>query len=385
MQIQCTKKLLERMKADYAAAREAGKLSVRDDFFCWHANIITVDRRKVLVFVNNSTRLAVIAYRPKPSAYMNPGEILEAGIRELFGALGIHDDVTEQYIKNSGPCLITTSGTKSQVARMNKTAEDVAWRSLFFREDTVLQTTASVEQADFPVSEGKGYFVPQDRLCEELCRMMNLAETEWNKVRSIRSYRLKVTLDLENYDIYRIIEAPAHARFWQLHEAIQRSFGWFDYHLHIFTFYDGEVTAHQRRMYYNKKRTMVILDHNDPEAQMHYDPEKYEIQKDRSLLLRDVFEKRESCVYSYDFGDNWEHVITVEDRIEDGSGRFKLLEMQGERPPEDVGGEGGFENYMRIISDKNDPEYEDTMRWAEITRAKQETMEVINKKLGYIM
>lgn len=385
MQIQCTKKLLDRMKADPAAARKAGKISAEDDFFCWHANIITADRRKVLVFVNNSTRLTVIAYRPKPSIYKNPGELLTEGIRELFKAIGIHDDITECYIQNAGPCRITATGTKSLIARMNKMADEVAWHALFFREDMVLQTTASVELAEFPVSEGKGYFIPQKRLCEELCRMMGFPETAWDKVRSIRSYRLKVTLDLDHYDICRVLEVPAQARFWQLHEAIQRSFGWLEYHLHMFVFYDGEVTARQHRMYYGKKRRLVILDHKDPEADAWFDPEEQEIQKDRSLLLRDVFENRDSCVYSYDFGDDWEHVITVEERFDTGSGRFRLLEMRGERPPEDVGGEGGFEDYMRILSNPDDPEYESTVRWAEGTKAKPESLEAINKKLGWLI
>lgn len=203
-------------------------------------------------------------------------------------------------------------------------ADEVAWHSLFFREDTVLQTTASVELAEFPVSEGKGYFIPQKRLWEELCRMMGFPESVLEKVRSIRSYRLKVTLDLDHYDI-------------------------------------------------------------DPEADAYFDPEEHEIQKDRSLLLRDVFEKRDSCVYSYDFGDDWEHVITVEERFDTGSGKFKLLEMQGERPPEDVGGEGGFEDYMRVLSNPDDPEYESTVRWAEGTKAKPESMEAINKKLGWLI
>ena len=134
--------------------------------------------------------------------------------------------------------------------------------------------------------------------------MMCFPETAWDKVRSIRSYRLKVTLDLDHYDICRVLEVPAQARFWQLHDAIQRSFGWLGYHLHMFTVYDGEVTARQHRMYYGKKRQLVILDHKDPEADAYFDPEEHEIQKDRSLLLRDVFEKRDSCVYSYDFGDD---------------------------------------------------------------------------------
>ena len=256
----------------------------------------------------------------------------------------------------------------------------------------MLQTTTSVALADFPYTEGKGYsageyFIPWKRLCEALCSIMGYEKNDWERVRSARSYRLRITLDLDHYDIHRVIEAPANAQFWQLHQAIQYAFGWFDYHLHMFTVYDGEVAARQHRMYYNKKRRMVILDHGDPEAAMYFDPDEQEIQSDRGLMLRDVFENIGSCVYSYDFGDNWEHVITVEERLENGSGRVVLLEMQGERPPEDVGGEGGFEEYMRIISDENDPDHEAMVRWAQGTGAEAEaaSVEAINERLRYLV
>ena len=33
------------------------------------------------------------------------------------------------------------------------------------------------------------------------------------------------------------------------------------------------------------------------------------------------------------------------------------------RPPEDVGGVSGYEDFLRIIADPVDPEYSDTKRW----------------------
>ena len=199
MRIQCTKKLLDRMKISAAEAKKAGETSAAEDFFCWHANVITLDRRKALIFVNNSTRLTVIAYRPKPSAYKNPGEILETGIRELFTALGIHDDVTEQYLQKAGSCLITTSGTRSQIARMNKMAEGAAWQSLFFREDKVLQTTASVELANDVFAEGKELLVPEEQLFELLCRMINVSETEWDIPNTTNAFIPNVYVDITKY------------------------------------------------------------------------------------------------------------------------------------------------------------------------------------------
>lgn len=363
------------------------KQNVTDDFFCWHANIITTGRRKTLVFVNNSTRLAVICYRLKPFVYKKMSEYLTAGIQNLFSTLGVRPEMIEQYLQEAGETQITSSGTRSQIARMNKIVEEVLWHSAFFREDQEFQTGVSVELADIPAGKNKGYFIPQRKLYEELCRITGIPADakHLDQVRSCKSLVLRITLDLEKYKIYRVIEAPAYAKFYQLHKAIQKAFGWFDYHLHNFTFYENEVVSGKHRMYYGTKRQIVITDYQDPEAQAYFEPEDQKLYSDRHLMLCDVFKNRSSCVYSYDFGDDWEHVITVERRKEKGgSTRFVLLEKEGERPPEDVGGEVGFEEYMRIINDPEDPEYESMKLWAEGTRAKPETIEEINKKLRWL-
>ena len=133
------------------------------------------------------------------------------------------------------------------------------------------------------------------------------------------------------------------------------------------------------------KRRIVITDYEDPEAQHYFETGEQELYSDRQLMLYDLFEDSGSCIYSYDFGDNWEHVVTVEERKQKGgSTNFTLLEKDGERPPEDVGGEGGFEEFMRIMNDPDDPEYENMKRWAEVTRAKEESVEEINRNLRWL-
>ena len=89
--------------------------------------------------------------------------------------------------------------------------------------------------------------------------------------------------------------------------------------------------------------------------------------------------------YTYDFGDNWEHIITVKERKTSGGvERAVMLERQGERPPEDVGGAYGYNEYLRIINDPHDPEYEHMLNWSKITRAEEKTDEEINRSLSWI-
>ncbi|MCA2431010.1 plasmid pRiA4b ORF-3 family protein [Rhizobium leguminosarum] len=84
----------------------------------------------------------------------------------------------------------------------------------------------------------------------------------------------------------------------------------------------------------------------------------------RSVRLRD-FQLGSSFRYVYDFGDSWRHTIMVEN--------FLLLDRTpkhgnctgGERarPPEDIGGVGGYERFLAIMSDRSDPDYIATKFW----------------------
>ena len=79
----------------------------------------------------------------------------------------------------------------------------------------------------------------------------------------------------------------------------------------------------------------------------------------------EVFKENERCIYQYDFGDGWNHVITLEKVISDKKDtRIQLVDRAGIRPPEDIGGEFGFEEYLHIILDKKDPKYEVMTVWA---------------------
>jgi hypothetical protein len=64
-------------------------------------------------------------------------------------------------------------------------------------------------------------------------------------------------------------------------------------------------------------------------------------------------------------GDNWEHLVTIEKSLPlDALPKTAACIDGGRaRPPEDVGGMGGYENFLTIMADREDPEHRDIRRW----------------------
>ena len=70
--------------------------------------------------------------------------------------------------------------------------------------------------------------------------------------------------------------------------------------------------------------------------------------------------------YTYDFGDNWCHTVTVENRLlpDDSFNTWPVcIAGQNACPPEDVGGPPGYENYLAAIKDPHHPDHEHLLEW----------------------
>ena len=81
------------------------------------------------------------------------------------------------------------------------------------------------------------------------------------------------------------------------------------------------------------------------------------------LLLAD--RAPHSFEYHYDFGDSWEHEVQFEGSPAPQPGVKYPLCMEGERacPPEDVGGIGGYEEYLEAIADPRHERYREMRDW----------------------
>ncbi|WP_066547355.1 MULTISPECIES: plasmid pRiA4b ORF-3 family protein [unclassified Sphingomonas] len=154
--------------------------------------------------------------------------------------------------------------------------------------------------------------------------------------------RLHIALADTDPLIWRRVEVPVDASLKMLHDVIQGAMGWLDYHL-------WEFEADDRR--YGVP---------DPEWK---DDRLFAAKNTRLKTLLDRGVRR--FLYTYDMGDSWEHIVTVE-AIEDGQPATKYPRyVDGRRraPPEDCGGTPGFEAFLDAIANPKHPEHKDATEW----------------------
>jgi hypothetical protein len=85
------------------------------------------------------------------------------------------------------------------------------------------------------------------------------------------------------------------------------------------------------------------------------------------VRLRDVLKPRKTIIdYTYDFGDGWEHRLTVIDVRAGQPGVSYPRYIGGERngPPEDCGGIPGFYELLEAITDPTHPSHAHLKEWA---------------------
>jgi hypothetical protein len=154
-------------------------------------------------------------------------------------------------------------------------------------------------------------------------------------------FQLKVTLSEVEPAIWRRLLVPSNITLGTLHHALQAAMGWMDSHLHQFMFRD---------------RTF-----SDPSVA----EGEFEFEDERKIRLDAVVGIGQSLVYEYDFGDSWEHELLVEESLEPDERLQYPLCVAGARacPPEDVGGVGGYENFVQAIKDPDREDHDQMVAW----------------------
>jgi hypothetical protein len=162
-----------------------------------------------------------------------------------------------------------------------------------------------------------------------------------------RLYQFKITLLDTRPPIWRRIQVK-DGTLDKLHEYIQTAMGWTNSHLHHFRV--GEQL------------------YGDP-LLMQENFEEMEYEDSTTTKLSAILPKsgrRFRCEYEYDFGDGWRHEVLFEGCLRAERGTRYPVCVEGARacPPEDVGGTGGYEEFLEAITDPEHEDHDGLLEWA---------------------
>jgi hypothetical protein len=159
-------------------------------------------------------------------------------------------------------------------------------------------------------------------------------------------YQLKVTLLGTNPPIWRRLLVPADLTLAQLHNVVQTAMGWDDGHMH-------EFRSGQRRF-------------GPPEPAAGPFANIPRVESERTVRLSAVLQRVGSkMTYTYDLGDNWEHVIVLEKQLlaEPQTTYPVCTDGQLACPPEDCGGIPGYYDLLDALADPSHPQHKELCDW----------------------
>ena len=162
------------------------------------------------------------------------------------------------------------------------------------------------------------------------------------------TYQLRVVLKGTSPPIWRRALVSPAMTLARLHDVLQAVMGWEDCHLHMFVKGERRFT----------RPGPWVADWTPPGMPRDLDERKYRV--------RHLLEKEKDWIdYEYDFGDSWDHRITLQKILpRDPKQRLPAC-VSGKRrcPPEDSGGTWGFQDKLRILGDPDDEEHEWISEW----------------------
>jgi hypothetical protein len=216
----------------------------------------------------------------------------------------------------------------------------------------------------------------------------------------MKAYIVKIELNESNPLIWRRVIFPADATFKRLHDIIQNvtnfqsGYPCDPYHLYDFDLRQeplmvtNDENAYQKHKDYNEYKKKM------KNAKKVFPKEMSQFQKNQIALLEtptylpsnrkvDVYlEKYKTIPYTYDFGNNWEFTVTLEDIVFDYYfGYPTLLDGENASPPEDVGVIFMFYEFLDVYNDPKHPDHEECKEWADSNHFQEYDPKRINRSL----
>ncbi len=165
----------------------------------------------------------------------------------------------------------------------------------------------------------------------------------------MKAYQMKIVIKNSKPPIWRRCIIPAGITFSQLSIILNKVMGWSGYHLSEFEFYHLQLQLRE-----------------DDEIHDFVPLWDFDLLDSSKIYINEYMEQQEWFTYTYDFGDDWQHRVTIENIIEDYPNNYpQVIKFKGDCPIEDCGGIEGYYECIEVIGDSDNPESNERRAWAE--------------------
>lgn len=372
MIVKGTKKLLAYLKLEpeESSMRETEADATEKTYdpllFSWYANMITIERKNILILVNEKTRFAVILQGIKAADRKNIRVLIKDTVKDALEREGVNAHAINEYLSAKDEVEFQKATDKSMLGKVKMSAEDIygfGYDLMDFKrmaQGDLARTLNSNVYRD----KNKNIYMPSELMINEL--KVFSPEEELIQVESVE---LKITLNLLNQDVWRKVILPLNTPFEMFHKVIQTLFAWQDYHMHEFHIMSGEQIV-----------TKLV-----PDEDMIDFPDSIDRRLEKGAELAEYLPQYPRLKYIYDFGDYWEHDIALVRHLpkHNVSGIY-CVDGAGQTPPEDVGGPGGYEEFLEIINDPLHPLREEMLDWGRMQRYSDFDLKLVNMHLRHV-
>ncbi len=217
MQIHSTKKLLEQIPF-LPLAKSTEESS---PLFSWHANFLTINRRKTVVLMNDQNRYVIVLHGLKAKDFKQFHVIIEKAIRQVFRAERISEEVIKQYIKAAGAVSFSKTKDRSMVARLNQACDHVWMYATDLDLADVVNEDVSKKVSRLLVGGGKVQSIyPNEELFKDLSILTD------GTIFAADVAVMHVSMEMMEHSIWRKLIVPLDVTFYEFHRVLQIAFDW---------------------------------------------------------------------------------------------------------------------------------------------------------------
>lgn len=340
--IRCTAKLRKEMGLKEAALYDGDAPGSPLD--TWYANLLRISRRKCVLFTHADSLFSFLTFDASKARLKNLDIVFHEGLEEAMTREGFDNTVISRLLVGYEDARYTKTDSRSVLGSMN----DIA---LNYNHDILYNEGA--EYCDLPsiilklnrvpfMALGSRYPIEKFAGLLGIDRKILLTERLAALAGSGAVYQLRVVLRESDPAIWRRLLVQ-DVTLGKLSDYLIAAMGWMGGHLHMFS-------AGGKR-------------YSDPDPEW-CDPDLLD---EGAVKLSDIVSvKHRSFIYEYDLGDSWEHEVTVENIGSPEPARRYPVCLDGGLacPPEDVGGIGGFYEFLEAVVSPAHPEHDRMLTWA---------------------